>query len=50
MRDEGGPLGLGLQDQGPNRRLLLRSNGWGGERVGKGGINPSGMRWEDERE
>ena len=36
-RDEGRSLGLGLQDQGPNHRKLLRSNGWGGERCGKGG-------------
>ena len=49
-RDEGGPLGLGLQDQGPNHRKLRRLNGWGGERLGKGGMNPSGVRWEDERE
>jgi len=49
-RDEGRPLGLGLQDQGPNHRMLLRSNGRGGERDGKGGTNPSGVRWEDERE
>ena len=34
-RDEGGPLGLGLQDRGPNHRMLLRSNGWGGERSRK---------------
>jgi Phage integrase family len=36
-RDEGGPLGPGLQDQGSNHRKLLRHNGWGGERCGKGG-------------
>ena len=34
-RDEGRPLGLGLQDQGPNHRGLLRHNGWGGERSRK---------------
>ena len=34
-RDEGRPLGLGLQDQGPNHRKLPRSNGRGGERCGK---------------
>ena len=34
-RDEGWPLGPGLQDQGPNRRKLLRPNGRGGERFGK---------------
>src|SRR6185369_362773 len=34
-RDEGRPLGLGLQDQGPNHRKLRRSNGRGGERCGK---------------
>jgi hypothetical protein len=50
MRDEGWPLGLGLQDQGPNHRMLLRHNGRGGERDGKGGINPSGEHREDERE
>ncbi len=37
-RDEGWPLGLGLQDQGPNHRKLRRHNGRGGERCGKGGI------------
>src|SRR4051794_15867315 len=31
-RDEGRPLGLGLQDQGPNHRKPRRSNGRGGER------------------
>src|SRR5262249_47118767 len=36
-RDEGGPLGLGLQDQGSNHRKLLRHNGFGAERCGKGG-------------
>ena len=36
-RDEGRSLGLGLQDQGPNHRKLLWSNGRGGERCGKGG-------------
>ena len=34
-RDEGRSLGLGLQDQGPNHRKLLRHNGRGGERCGK---------------
>ena len=34
-RDEGGPLGLGLQGQGPNRLKLLWSNGQGGERSRK---------------
>ena len=34
-RDEGRPLGLGLQDRGPNHRKLRRSNGRGGERCGK---------------
>ena len=43
-RDEGRSLGLGLQD-----RKLLWSNGRGGERCGKGGANPSGGRWQDER-
>lgn len=33
--DEGRSLGLGLQDQGPNHRKLLRHNGRGGERCGK---------------
>ena len=31
-RDEGRPLGLGLQDQGPNRHKPLQNNGWGRER------------------
>jgi hypothetical protein len=39
-RDEGGPLGPGLQDQGSNHRKLLRHNSWGGERCGKGGSKP----------
>jgi group II intron reverse transcriptase/maturase len=36
-RDEGGPLGIGRQGQVSNYRLLLRHNGRGGERAGKGG-------------
>ena len=48
--DEGWPLGLGLQDRGSNHRKLLRLNGRGGERCGKGGHDPSGVRWKDERE
>ena len=44
-RDEGGPLGPGLQDRGSNHRKLLRHHGWGGERCGKGGLNPSGVCW-----
>ena len=40
----GRPLGLGLQDQGPNHRMLLRPNGRGGERDGKGRVKP--VRWE----
>jgi hypothetical protein len=43
--DEGRPLGLGLQDQGPNHRKLRRHNGRGGERCGKGEDNSSGVRW-----
>ena len=51
MRDEGRPLGLGRQGQGPNHRMLLRHNGRGGERSWeKAGRNPSGACWEDERE
>ena len=34
-RDEGRPLGLGRQGQGPNRRKLRRHNGRGGERSRK---------------
>lgn len=49
MRDEGRPLGPGLQGQGSNHLKLLWSNGRGGERSGKGGTYPSGGRWEDER-
>ena len=45
-----GPLGLGLQGQGPNHRKLLGSNGLGGERFGKRRDNPSGMSREGERE
>jgi len=49
-RDGGRPLGLGLQDRGPNHRKLLRHNGRGGERFGKGAaMTASGERWEDER-
>jgi hypothetical protein len=33
--DEGRPLGLGRQSQGPNHRKLLRHNGRGGERSRK---------------
>jgi hypothetical protein len=36
-RDEGGPLGIGRQGRVPNHRMLLRPNGHGGERFGKGG-------------
>jgi retron-type reverse transcriptase len=39
-RDEGRPLGPGLQDLGSNHRMLLRSNGRGGERDGKGRARP----------
>ena len=35
MRDEGRPLGLGRQGQGPNHEKLLRHNGRGGERSRK---------------
>jgi len=35
-RDEGGPFGVGLQEQAPNNRKLLSSNGGGGEHYGKG--------------
>ena len=35
--DEGRSLGLGLQDQSPNRHKLRRPKGRGGERCGKGG-------------
>jgi hypothetical protein len=48
-RDEGRPLGLGLQGQGPNHRKLLWPNGRGSERSGKGGVNPSGECREGER-
>ena len=48
-RDEGRPLGLGLQGQSPNHRKRRRSNGRGRERDGKGGTYPSGVSWEDER-
>ena len=34
-RDEGRPLGLGLQGQGPNHRQLRGHNGPGGERARK---------------
>jgi len=39
-RDEGRPLEPGLQDLGSNHRMLLRSNGRGGERDGKGRARP----------
>ena len=35
MRDEGWPLGLGRQGQGPNHGMLRRPNGRGGERSRK---------------
>jgi len=34
-RDEGRPLGFGLQDQNPNHQLLLSLNGLGSEQVWK---------------
>ena len=43
-RDEGRPLGLGLQGQSPNHLKLLRLNGRGSERLGKDGTNPLGER------
>ena len=49
-RDEGRPLGLGLQGQGPNHRKRRWGNSQGRERFGKGGTYPSGACWEDERE
>jgi hypothetical protein len=49
-RDEGRPLGLGLQDQGPNCRPRRRHNGRGRERDGKGRMYLSGVCWKDERE
>ena len=39
-RDEGRSLEPGLQDLGSNHRMLLRSNGRGGERDGKGRARP----------
>lgn len=49
-RDEGRPLGLGLQDRGPNHRKLLRHNGRGGERSRKRrGLTASGEHWGVER-
>jgi hypothetical protein len=47
MRDEGWPLGPGLQDQGPNHRMLLWSNGRGGERYGKGRARLCQVRAEE---
>ena len=41
-RDEGWPLGLGVQARGPNRRLLRGPNGPGGERAGHSEINSLG--------
>jgi hypothetical protein len=49
-RDEGRPLGLGLQGRSPNHRQRRRSHDRGRERDGKGGTYPSGVCWEDERE
>jgi hypothetical protein len=43
-RDEGRPLGPGLQDLGSNHRMLLRSNDRGGERDGKGRARPCQVR------
>src|ERR1700716_3296168 len=36
-RDEGRSFGAGFQEQASNNRKLLRPNGRGGERYGKGG-------------
>ena len=44
--DEGRPLGLGLQGQGPNHQERRRLNGLGRERLGKSEMNSSGTRWE----
>jgi hypothetical protein len=49
-RDEGRPLGLGLQGLGPNHQERRRFNDRGRERLGKSEMNSSGMRREDERE
>jgi hypothetical protein len=49
-RDEGRPLGFGLQGQNPNCRKRRQSNDWGRKRFGKGGMYPPSTRWEDERE
>ena len=50
-RDEGWPLGPGLQDQGPNHRKLRRHNGWGSERCDTsssgGGSHPSALTEPD---
>ncbi len=49
MRDEGRPLGIGLQGRVPNHRKLLGPNGPGSERSRKRRDNPSGEGWEGER-
>jgi len=49
-RDEGRPLELGLQDLGSNHRLLLWSNGRGGERDGKGRARLCQVRVEEMSE
>ena len=49
LEDGGWPPGDGLQDQSSNRRALPGDEIPGGERSGKGGMNPSGMAQKDER-
>jgi hypothetical protein len=48
--DEGGPFGASLQGAASNNHKLLRSQGRGGERYGKGAaLIASCMGWRDER-
>ena len=47
MRDEGGPLGVGVQAQIPNRLLLLRSRGAVVSEQEKGRARP--VRYEPKR-
>ena len=49
-RDEGGPFGAALQGEASNSHKLLRLQGCGGERYGKGAtVIASCVDWRDER-
>ncbi len=47
MRDEGRPLGAGVQAQAPNPPLLLRSRGVVVSELGKGRVQPDQVSVEE---